>query len=519
MYRKNTAGTITFAMIDAATGAGTAGLTVTGVRSIDGGAQAAVTGTFTSLGGGQYKFAAAAGDLNGNNIGFLFTATGMIPVNVNVTTTAADLSDGVRQGLTSLPNATPGASGGLPTTNGSKLNQTADLTAGQTIAATIAAGAIATDAITAASVKADAVTKIQNGLATGTNLATVDTVVDAIKAKTDLLAFTGNDVKATLDGELVTLAATQGSYAPAKAGDAMALTSEERTTLTASIWNALTSGITTANSIGKRIIDYLTGDAFARLGAPAGASVSADIAAAKVDTAAIKAKTDSLTFTGAGRVDANIKAIEDQLTSGNNATLKLKTVEIQNYSGAAVSLFGDFGLQIGGIARAISAIGFDGVGVYVQGNSNAPASTTPGLQIIGGTTGKDIAAKEIDEIKAKTDLLSFTGNDVKATLDGEKVEATIAAGDIATDAITAAAVKADAVTKIQDGLSKPGTAQTITPPADMALNSTVAKEAAATSNYNQLNMILDGLSTTIGSTADDVAEIQQSLIDGHIVEE
>jgi hypothetical protein len=37
-----------------------------------------------------------------------------------------------------------------------------------------------------------------------------------------------------------------------------------------------------------------TGDAFARLGAPAGASVSADIAAAKADTAAIKLKTDNL---------------------------------------------------------------------------------------------------------------------------------------------------------------------------------------------------------------------------------
>jgi hypothetical protein len=60
---------------------------------------------------------------------------------------------------------------------------------------------------------------------------------------------------------------------------------------------------------------------------------------------------------------------------------------------------------------------------------------------------------------------------------------------VTTDWLTAAGVKADAVTKIQSGLaldstvakdatvSKPGTAQTITPPADMALNSTVAKDA------------------------------------------
>ncbi len=37
-----------------------------------------------------------------------------------------------------------------------------------------------------------------------------------------------------------------------------------------------------------------TGDAYARLGAPAGASVSADVAAVKSDTGAIKAKTDNL---------------------------------------------------------------------------------------------------------------------------------------------------------------------------------------------------------------------------------
>lgn len=49
-----------------------------------------------------------------------------------------------------------------------------------------------------------------------------------------------------------------------------------------------------------------TGDAFARLGAPAGASVSADIAAVKVDTAAIKVQTDKLTFTVTQKLDVNV---------------------------------------------------------------------------------------------------------------------------------------------------------------------------------------------------------------------
>lgn len=49
-----------------------------------------------------------------------------------------------------------------------------------------------------------------------------------------------------------------------------------------------------------------TGDGFARLGAPAGASIAADIAAAKVDTAAIKVQTDKLAFTVPNQVDSNV---------------------------------------------------------------------------------------------------------------------------------------------------------------------------------------------------------------------
>lgn len=49
-----------------------------------------------------------------------------------------------------------------------------------------------------------------------------------------------------------------------------------------------------------------TGDAYARLGAPAGASVSADVAAVKVDTAAVKVQTDKMTFTVANKMDSNV---------------------------------------------------------------------------------------------------------------------------------------------------------------------------------------------------------------------
>lgn len=74
---------------------------------------------------------------------------------------------------------------------------TGQLDSGSLAAGTLTAAAIAADAITAAKVAADVTTEIQAGLATAAALTTVegkidtvDTVVDAVKAKTDSLTFT-----------------------------------------------------------------------------------------------------------------------------------------------------------------------------------------------------------------------------------------------------------------------------------------------------------------------------------------
>lgn len=62
-----------------------------------------------------------------------------------------------------------------------------------------------------------------------------------------------------------------------------------------------------------------TGDSYARIGAPAGASVSADIAAAKTVVDAIKTKTDSLTFTVANEVNANARYIDGSSAAATKA--------------------------------------------------------------------------------------------------------------------------------------------------------------------------------------------------------
>jgi hypothetical protein len=80
--------------------------------------------------------------------------------------------------------------------------------------------------------------------------------------------------------------------APGVAGTPDVNTKTIGATAVQAIWDALSAALTTANSIGKRIADFLTGDSFVRLGAPVGASHSADVAAVKAETAAIKAKSD-----------------------------------------------------------------------------------------------------------------------------------------------------------------------------------------------------------------------------------
>lgn len=134
--------------------------------------------------------------------------------------------------------------------------------------------------------------------------------------------------------------ALTSSYDPAKtasqAGDAMALTSGERTTLTAAIWNALTSGMTTVGSIGKKLADWVvgtaqTGDSYARLGAPVGASVSADIAAIQADTDNLQTRLPAALVSG--RMDSSVGAYPGNTAQTGDAFARLGAP-----AGASVSI-------------------------------------------------------------------------------------------------------------------------------------------------------------------------------------
>ena len=89
-----------------------------------------------------------------------------------------------------------------------------------------------------------------------------------------------------------------------------------------------------------------TGDNFARLGAPAGASVSADVAATKVDTAAIKVKTDFLPSIIAGGAGGLFIA-------GSNAATSITTALTANITG---NLSGSVGSVTGAVGSVTSGV-------------------------------------------------------------------------------------------------------------------------------------------------------------------
>lgn len=178
MLRKNVASQkIYFRLILAADHTAATGKTVTAVRSIDGAAQGACTGTITEDGGGQYHLNASQADTNGNQIGYLFTATGCIPEHVFMTMVGAIFDEDL------TAHATAGSAG-------------AALTAAATAIAPNTIAAAVWDRLTSALVTAGSIgayvlafldETISSRLADADYTAPSNSSIAAIKSKTDNL--------------------------------------------------------------------------------------------------------------------------------------------------------------------------------------------------------------------------------------------------------------------------------------------------------------------------------------------
>ncbi|RWO29578.1 MAG: hypothetical protein EOS10_22295 [Mesorhizobium sp.] len=190
--------------------------------------------------------------------------------------------------------------------------------------ATLAAIA-ALNNLSAAQVNAEVDTAIADAaLATAANLATVagylDTEVAAILADTNELQTdwaNGGRLDLILDARA---SQTSVDDLPTNAELATALAAADDAVLAqVAMVKAKTDNLPD-DPADQSLVVAATDAVMSRLGAPAGASLSADIAAVKTDTAAVKSKTDSLTFTVAGKVDANITHVNETAVTGTGET-------------------------------------------------------------------------------------------------------------------------------------------------------------------------------------------------------
>ena len=223
-------------------------------------------GGIEHIGDGYYRLDLpdAAFATGANHVDIGGTVTDMIVVGGRVRLVNYDPEDTVRFGLTALPNAAADDAGGLVISDAGGLDIDSKL-------------AVAT-----------------SSLATPTNITagTITTVTNLTNAPTS------GDLTATMKASVTTaataatpIAASVASYGSLISDIALAVWSTGSRTLTAI---SDSSGITTLLS---RIIGTLasgthnaqSGDSFARLGSPSGASVSADIAAISVGSGGLDA--------------------------------------------------------------------------------------------------------------------------------------------------------------------------------------------------------------------------------------
>lgn len=144
------------------------------------------------------------------------------------------------------------------------------------------------------------------------------------------------------------------------------------------IWDALASALTTVGSIGKKLADWVigttqTGDSFARLGSPAGASVSADVAALKADTVA------ALTRLPTALNGGNIKASVESITTTAHAQLFTQNSGTTYAAAVAGSIVKEIVTNVG----AGSA-----VDLVREGTAQA-GSTSTTLKLDAGATAQD----------------------------------------------------------------------------------------------------------------------------------
>lgn len=183
------------------------------------------------------------------------------------------------------------------------------------------------------------------------------------------------------------------------------------------------AGVTVLASVGTAATSTAqTGDAYARLGAPAGASVSADVAAVKTETATILSDTNDIqtrlpAALVSGRIDASVGAM-----AANTLTAAATAADFGAEMATAIwtdTTAGDFTVALSVGKSLMNGVSL-GTGLTVAAVSGAVGSVTGAVGSVTGLTNATIADQVWDEI--------LSGHVVSGST-GEALGAAGAAGD------------------------------------------------------------------------------------------
>ena len=360
-------------------------------------------------------------------------------------------------------------------------------------------GSVASGGITAASIATGAIDADALAADAGTEIGTAvwATAARTLTAATNITSTGGTTVPQTGDS-YARLGAPAGASVSADVAavksDTAAILTDTGTTL-----DTLIKDIPTTAEFEARTLvaaDYVivsdlgtvqTGDAFARLGAPAGASVSADVAAVKSDTAAILADTGTTLDTLIKDIPTNAE-LTAALAGADDATL------------AAIAALNNLSSAQAQSAATAALNAYD-----PPTNAEMEARTLPAADYV--VVG--------DTLAAVTTVGSVTG------AVGSVASGGITAASIATGAIDADALAADAVTEIQAGLATGVLAATLEGAMTLAeaLRVMLAALAGASSGGGTTAVAFlgqDGLTTRISATVDGSGNRTSVTLDGGV---
>lgn len=284
-------------------------------------------------------------------------AANMAPVVLEIELTAWDNMDATRGGLSALPNANAAANGGLPTVDannavkvqsGTGSNQISLSSGLVTLAGVTHTGAtiptvtttgtatnvttvngLASGVITATSIAADAITaaKIADGAIDAATFAAGAITASAIAADAITDAKVASDVTiASVTGAVGSVTGNVGGNVAGSVGSVTTVSDKTGYSLSSggiqAIWDALTSALTTAGSVGKLIADNLNAtisSVYNRLGAPTSADLATDIAALQADTNDIQTRLPA--GLNSGNITAHVVSIANNaITAASIAT-------------------------------------------------------------------------------------------------------------------------------------------------------------------------------------------------------